>query len=166
MKIKLSILFLALMIQAVRPPAGAGAAEASLAFPSLSFSTEASLSDPSPFHKYLARPSDQVKLAKYLSLLPPLLKDRSQTLQLERRGFEENNPLLGRRPSQAKINGYFFTFALSLIAAAYLPEPFASSVLDSVRFQEEIVSYENERLFKREARVDAAPIAFMFTIIY
>lgn len=162
---KLSIIFLAFMIQAISAPSGAAAEEA-ISFPALSFSTEASLSDPSLFQKYFARPSDQIKLAKYLSILPPLLKDRSQTLQLERRGFEENNPLLGRRPSQARINSYFLSFALSLVAAAYLPEPFASSVLDSVRFQEEIVAYENERLFNREARVDAAPIAFMFTIIY
>lgn len=162
---KRSLIFLAFMIQAILAPAGAAAEEA-ISFPSVSFSTEASLSDPSLFQKYFARPSDQIKLAKYLSILPPLLKDRSQTLQLDRRGFEENNPLLGRRPSQARINSYFLAFAVSLVAAAYLPEPFASSVLDSVRFQEEIVAYENERLFDREVRVDAAPIAFMFTVIY
>lgn len=163
---KLFIILLAFIIQAISAPAGAGAAEEPPSFPSVSFSTEGSLSDPSLFQKYFARPSDQVKLAKYLSLLPPLLKDRSQTLQLERRGFEENNPLLGRRPSQSRINSYFLAFALSLFAASYLPEPFASSLLDTVRFQEEIVAYENERLFDREVRVDAAPIAFMFTILY
>jgi hypothetical protein len=163
---KLLILFLAFMTEAVWNPAGAGAAEDPISFSSVSFSTDASLSDSSRFEKYLARPSDQIKLAKYLALLPTLLKDRSQTLQLERRGFEENNPLLGRRPSQAKINSYFLAFALSLFTAAYLPEPFASSILDSVRFQEEIVAYENERLFDREIRVDAAPIALMFTILY
>lgn len=166
MIIKILYIFLALMIEAAWTPARAGAAEEAISFSPLSFSTDAPLRDPSLFEQYLADPSDQVKLAKYLSLLPPLLKDRSQTLQLERRGFEENNPLLGRRPSQARINRYFLVFALSLFAAAYLPEPFASSVLDSVRFQEEIVTDENERLFDREVRVDSAPIAFMFTVVY
>lgn len=168
MMIKLFYIFLAFMIEAVWTPVRADAEEP-ISFSSVSFSTDASLTDvtdPSLFEKHFSRPSDQVKLAKYLSLLPPLLKDRSQTLQLERRGFEENNPLLGRRPSQAKINGYFFVFALSLFAASYLPEPYASSLLDTVRFQEEIVAGENERLFNREVSVDAAPIAFMFTILY
>lgn len=163
---KLFIIFLAFMIQAIWAPARAGADEKILPFFPLSFSTESSLENPSRLEKYFIHPSDQVKLAKYLSILPPLLKDRSQTLQLERRGFEENNPLLGRRPSQARINSYFLAFALSLVAASYLPEPFASSLLDSVRFQEEIVAYENERLFDRKVSADAAPIAFMFTITY
>lgn len=168
MIIKLLYIYIILvwMTGAVWTPAQAVAAEEPISFSPLSFSTDASLRDPSLFEKYLADPSDQVKLAKYLALLPPLLKDRSQTLQLDRRGFEENNPLLGRRPSQTKINSYFLVFALSLFAASYLPEPFASSLLDTVRFQEEIVAYENERLFDREVRVDAAPIAFMFTILY
>jgi hypothetical protein len=166
MLIKLSYLFLAFTIQALwAPPSRAGAVEP-ISFSSPSFSGDASIPDLSLFEKYLSHPSDQIKLAKYLLILPSLLKDRSQTLQLERHGFEENNPLLGRRPSTAKINGYFLMYALSLFAAFHLPEPFASSLLDSVRFQEEIVAYENERLFDREVRVDAAPIAFMFTILY
>lgn len=161
MMTKLYTLLLALMIQAVSIPWEVRAAEEPVFF-----STHSSLTDPSLFEKYLARPSDQIKLAKYLSLLPSLLKDRSQTLQLGEKGFEENNPLLGRRPSRAKINSYFLIYALSLFAAFHLPEPFASSLLDSVRFQEEIVAYENERLFDREVRVDSAPIALMFTIVY
>lgn len=110
--------------------------------------------------------SDQVKLAKYVSLLPPLMKDWSQTHELGRRGFDENNPLLGRQPSSIKINSYFLAYSLSILAAYYLPEPFSSSILDTIRYQEEIVTFENERLFNREAAVTAAPIAVMFTIRY
>lgn len=172
MKMKLLIPFLAFMILLAGAAKSARAAEdgASFSFASVaSVSTESYRIDspaPTPLEKYLAEPSDQVKLAKYFSLLPPLMKDRSQTLQLGNRGFEENNPLLGRRPSGARINGYFFVYALSLLAAYHLPEPLASSILDSVRFQEEIVVYENERLFDRKVSVDSAPIAFMFTILY
>ncbi|TAK10196.1 MAG: hypothetical protein EPO39_00620 [Candidatus Manganitrophaceae bacterium] len=167
---KLLIPFLAFILLSAGAAESARAAEdgASFSFASVaSISTEAyRIDSPAPLEKYLAEPSDQVKLAKYLSLLPPLMKDRSQTLQLGNRGFEENNPLLGRRPSGARINGYFFVYALSLLAAYHLPEPLASSILDSVRFQEEIVVYENERLFDRKVSVDSAPIAFMFTILY
>lgn len=166
MKMKRFILLMALTIPWFWSPSEVRADEniASLSF--ASFSTEAPQTESTLLEKYLIQPSDQVKLAKYLSLLPPLIKDRSQTLQLGDRGFEENNPLLGRRPSSATINSYFFLYALSLLAAYHLPEPFASSILDTVRYQEEIVVYENERLFDRKARVDSAPIALMFTILY
>ena len=156
MKIKLLIIATLVMLQPVFVPARARADENAP-----SFSRGSSL-----LEKYLAQPEDQIKLAKYVSLLPPLMRDRTQTLQLGSRGFEENNPLLGRRPSGAKINSYFLIYAVSLFAASRLPEPFASSILDSVRYQEEIVIGENERLFDGKASVDAAPIAFMFTIVY
>ena len=156
MKIKLFIAILAFIIQAVCLPVEASADE-DPAF---------SLGDDSLLEKYLVQPADQIKLAKYISLLAPLLKDRAQTLKLGSEGFEENNPLLGRRPSPTKINSYFLAYALSILASFHLPEPFASSILDTIRYQEEIVIFENERLFNREASVTSAPIAFMFTITY
>ena len=156
MKIKLFIAIMILISSAVCIPAKAEAG-ADPAF---------SLSEYSLFERYFAQPSDQVKLAKYVSLLAPLMRDRTQTLQLDSRGFSENNSLLGRHPSNTKINGYFLAYALSLLASFHLPEPFASSLLDTIRYQEEIVTSENERLFNREAVVTSAPIAFMFTISY
>lgn len=166
MKIKPLISLMAFLIALVSTPAGARAEENVTALSFASVSTDLSRADATLLEKYLIQPSDQVKLVKYLALLPALMKDRAQTLQLGDRGFEENNPLLGRRPTGARINSYFLVYAASLFAAAYLPEPFASSILDSVRYQEEIVVNENERLFERKAVVSAAPIAFMFTILY
>ncbi|GEM_PF-3608946 len=165
MKTKFLIVLFAWMILSAAVSA-ARADDDFLSFSRESFRTEASLREPSVLEKYLLQPSDQIKLAKYISLLPPMMRDRTQTLQLGERGFDENNPLLGRHPSNAKINSYFFLYTLSLFAVSYLPEPLASPILDSVRYQEEIVIDENDRLFNRKAMVTGAPIAFMFTIVY
>jgi hypothetical protein len=156
MKIKFLIAIIVFLFSAFFLPARADAAEEPVSF----------LANYALVEKYLIEPQDQIKVAKYISLLAPLMKDRSQTLRLDDHGFSENNPLLGRRPSNAKINSYFAIFALSSLATFNLPEPFASSILDSIRYQEEIVTYENERLFSRKAAADAAPIALMFTVIF
>ncbi|MBI3803397.1 MAG: hypothetical protein HY282_06505 [Nitrospirae bacterium] len=153
------IVLIALIVRVMAGPAEAAAAGA----------FEAPVSSPIGYtlsEKYLLPPGEEVKLAKYVSLLPSLMKDWTQTLQLGHRGFEENNPLLGRQPTAARINRYFFIYTLSILAAFYLPEPFSSSILDTIRYQEEIVVFENERLFNREAAVTSAPLAFMVTIRY
>lgn len=103
----------------------------------------------------------------YLNLLPTLNKDRKQTLSLEGRGLEEINPMLGKRPSKKAINAYFALRA-AVLSPAYMatmdaPDWVKSSVADSARVMGEMVTDQNEALFKGEARPRGLPLALVLS---
>jgi hypothetical protein len=79
-----------------------------------------------------AEPWTSTDLALEAAFGAALLADWLQTRQIPRTpdapgGLEETNPILGRRPSAGRVNGYFAAAgAAHLAIAALLPRPWRS----------------------------------------
>ncbi|MBI1755049.1 hypothetical protein HY250_01825 [Candidatus Azambacteria bacterium] len=84
----------------------------------------------------------QIELARFLHYLQ---EDWHQTRDLKNQpGTYETNPILGRHPSDGKIDLYFAgCYMVQHFLATRLPEPYASSLLDSVAFTEHLVVEAN-----------------------
>jgi hypothetical protein len=60
-----------------------------------------------------------------------------RTLRLLKKGFYENNSILGKRPSLSRVNTYFSVVSIgSAVVAKLLPEPYAHLWLDLIEDQQ------------------------------
>ncbi|MEK7520187.1 MAG: hypothetical protein AAB581_03040 [Patescibacteria group bacterium] len=108
---------------------------------------------------------DAVLKAKFYRAVALLAVDWRQTLEIDNRGLWEMNPILGSHPNDGVVNLFFFgrIFAARYVAQE-LPEPWASSFLDSLRWTEELATEQNECVFSGRCRGVSIPIGIVFTV--
>lgn len=105
------------------------------------------------------------KYSRFGQAMEFMFKDYQQTLDIKNHpGMYEMNPVLGKHPSDTAISAYFIAVnAIIFTAVKKLPEPWASSVADSVTFMEKLVTEDNDRTY-RGARAGAMPMGIVFTL--
>ncbi|GEM_PF-4943714 len=106
----------------------------------------------------------------YFRVLQGLNSDRLDTLSLSKRNFHEVNPLLGRHPTDATINGWFamraLLFAPPLLEKINFPEWAILSLLDTSAFMSEWITDLNDRAFRKEITFSSLPIGAKLSFIF
>ncbi|MEK7193917.1 MAG: hypothetical protein AAB651_01000 [Patescibacteria group bacterium] len=106
------------------------------------------------------------KVGRFMMVLPYLLRDYQQTLDIKNQpGMTEVNPLLGKHPSDSVILGYAaVTIPLIYFIGMALPEPWGSSLFDTVRYTEKLVTEQNDLVSEKKVRTNGViPFMVVFT---
>lgn len=95
-----------------------------------------------------------------------LFRDWKQTRLISRfPHLFEMNPVLGKHPNEVWVNSIFFTESiLMFFVIKNLPEPWATSLSDSIRYTEKLVTEQNDLVFERKADPNTIPIGIVYTI--
>ena len=103
----------------------------------------------------------------YARALAPLNEDRLNTLSLKERGFKEINPLLGRQPSDLRINAWFALHALLIspvvLEQLNIPDWMILSIIDTSHFHSVWITDLNQRAFSQEIHFKHLPVGFVIS---
>lgn len=106
----------------------------------------------------------------YFRVLQGLNSDRLDTLSLSNRNYREVNPLLGKHPMDATINGWFairaLLYAPPILEKLDLPEWAILSLLDTSAFMSEWITDLNDRAFRKEINFSSLPIGAKLSFIF
>lgn len=104
----------------------------------------------------------QIKLAQVFFYFR---EDWRQTRDIKNHpGFYEMNPVLGRYPSDTKIDLYFAGYYMAQqFLATWLPEPYASSLIDTVAFSEHLMVEQNTEHIAGRTNPKTLAFGFVFT---
>ncbi len=121
-------------------------------------------SNSDPYQGYPAKTT--FRYAHAMCAAAYLARDWKQTRLISRSPhLYEMNPVLGRHPSEARVNYTFFADSIFMFfAIRSLPEPWSTSLSDSIMYTEKLVTEQNDLLFERKANPNTIPIGIVYTI--
>lgn len=106
----------------------------------------------------------------YFKVLQGLNSDRLDTLSLSSRNYYEVNPILGKHPTDATINGWFalraLLYAPPFLEKLDLPEWAILSLLDTSAFMSDWITDLNDRAFRREINFTSLPVGAKLVFIF